>query len=186
MKIYNLLITGFIILILASCSTQDDVSQDVFSVVPTTINNVQMNIGDYKQYLIQEQDSALFEVDVNEETFQANEIKIIKQDSILSIIGKNASLDRTVFLNFTLEEEGTILLGQSKDNPKNNVAGYLLNSENKGYVTSEIYSTCGSITIENIDSINNTISGQFNFSACDRGNHVLELTNGVFKNISFN
>ncbi len=185
MKTSRLLIMVLIATVFISCTSEEIDVNNVYSSEIYTIGNVQMNIGDYTQYFIQGNDSVVFEVDINGEKFEADEVRVVKQDSIISIIGRDLLLDRTVFLNFMIKQDDIMYLGKSNDNPFNNVAGYLLNSENIGYVTSEVYNTCGSIIIEGMNNTKNTVSGKFNFSACDRENHFLELTNGIFKNIVF-
>jgi len=133
--------------------------------------------------------SPYFSVDINGENFLADEIGFKKEGSKISIVGKEFSTNTIVFLTINMDsnnETNIFPVGNYIGNQGENVAGLLFKNENIGYVTSEIYNSCGEIVLNRSDDNNTILNGSFNFDACDYYNDVMELTNGIFNNIPMN
>jgi len=123
-------------------------------------------------------------VEVDNTTFQADRFSVNLEESLINIVGTETSTNRSVFLTFVLKDE-IQALGDSARNPNGNIAGYLLNDDNEGYITNVIDGILGEIRITELDDKNNTVSGTFFFTAFNDEFIPIELKNGVFENISF-
>jgi len=139
--------------------------------------------GDILETNTQETVDMRFTVFINETEFVPSKIKTTIHKDKINILATDESLDRSVFLTFKMEEESALILGRTYLNTENNTAGYLFNSENKGFVTSEMYQECGVILITEINMDTNTISGTFEFDACNIADDVLNFQDGIFENI---
>ena len=128
--------------------------------------------------------STLFEVEIDGASFKADRISVDRNESLLHIVGTDSKTNRSVFLTFVLKENIQVL-GDAKENPSGNIAGYLLNDENVGYLTNALNGRMGEIRIGNLDRTTNTISGTFFFTAHNSDFVPVQLKNGVFENVAF-
>ncbi|NAS30235.1 hypothetical protein GTQ40_04575 [Flavobacteriaceae bacterium R38] len=133
---------------------------------------------------IEESPTNLFRAEVDDTTFQADNINVNLEGSLINIVGTETETNRSVFLTFVLKDN-VQALGDSERNPNGNIAGYLLNDSNIGYLTNVIDGILGEIKITNLDNENNTISGEFFFTAYNQEFTPVQLKNGVFENVPF-
>ncbi len=127
--------------------------------------------------------SNLLTVDIDGADFETNKVSVNRENSLINIVSTDTDTNRSVFLTFVIKGDVSIL-GDDKSNPDGNVAGYLLNDTNEGYVTNTIDGILGEIRITNLDRVNNTISGTFFFTAFNQDSIPIQLQNGVFENVS--
>ncbi|XLS27731.1 DUF6252 family protein [Flavobacteriaceae bacterium M23B6Z8] len=125
------------------------------------------------------------EVQVNRQSFQPDQVSVNSQDNFVNIVGTETSSNRSVFLTFKLLGTGTLNLGDSSENPEGNVAGFLLNAENKGYLTNGIEGKWGEIKITKLDAVNRKISGTFHFTAYDQDYRPIVLEDGSFVDVTY-
>ncbi|NER14065.1 hypothetical protein GWK08_11485 [Leptobacterium flavescens] len=151
-----------ILLFFNSCSTDGDITQEELN----TVNFLQVDVGQFK--------------------FNADRVTVNTQGTLVNIVGTNVETDRSVFLTFRMDTEDVVVLGKTEENPDGNIAGYLLNAENEGYLTNQIDGISGEIIITSYDEVNNTISGEFNFTAHNEDYIPVKLQNGVFEKVSLN
>ncbi|WP_340198903.1 DUF6252 family protein [Ascidiimonas sp. W6] len=142
------------------------------------------NIGDSNEQIITA-DENFIEVQVNRQNFQPDEVAVNAEGDFVNIVGTETSSNRSVFLTFKLLGEGTLNLGDSSENPEGNIAGFLLNTENKGYLTNGIEGNWGEIKITKLDLENRKISGTFHFTAYDQEYRPIVLEDGSFIDVSY-
>ena len=126
----------------------------------------------------------LLRVEVDNTPFLADRINVNLEGSLINIVGTETTTNRSVFLTFVLKDE-VQALGDSDRNPNGNIAGYLLNDSNEGYLTNVIDGILGEIRITNFSSTDNKVSGEFFFTAYNQDFIPIQLENGVFENITF-
>ncbi len=124
-------------------------------------------------------------VQVNRQSFVPDAVTVNSQEDFVNIIGTETATNRSVFLTFKLIGEGTLNLGDSANNPEGNIAGFLINDEDKGYLTNGIEGNWGEIKITKLDGINRKISGTFHFTAYDQEYRPIVLENGEFLDVSY-
>lgn len=130
-------------------------------------------------------DENFIAVQVNRQSFLPDAITVNSQEDFVNIIGTETATNRSVFLTFKLIGEGTLNLGDSANNTEGNIAGFLINDENKGYLTNGIEGNWGEIKITKLDGINRKISGTFHFTAYDQEFRPIVLENGEFMDVSY-
>jgi hypothetical protein len=141
-------------------------------------------VGNNEEEIINAEENFI-EVQVNRQSFQPDEVTVNSEDDFINIVGTETATNRSVFLTFKLIGEGTLNLGDSTNNPEGNIAGFLMNNENIGYLTNGIQGDWGEIKITRLDGINRKISGTFHFTAYDQNYRPIVLENGEFIDVSY-
>lgn len=165
-KVFLLCCLSQIVLLLFSCSGDSDSME----LIEEEISNTQENF---------------IEVLVNRQSFKPDDVTVNSQGNYINIVGTETSSNRSVFLTFKLIGEGTLNLGDSSENQEDNIAGFLINDENKGFLTNGIKGNWGEIKITKLDGINRKISGIFHFTAYDKDYRPIVLDNGEFIDVSY-
>jgi len=127
----------------------------------------------------------MIKVEVNREVFEPDRLVVNTEASIINIVGTQTSSNRSVFLTFKANGTGVLKLGNASNNPDGNVAGFLMNAENRGFLTNAIEGEWGEIRITKYDPVGKKISGEFYFTAYDINYRPIVLENGSFTDVSF-
>ncbi len=119
-----------------------------------------------------------FEANLNGKAFKADRITFVKEGSVVHFVAKKTSADETIFLTLDTDSGNVLQLGTTVDNPKNNVAGFLIQSE--GYVTSNVNAPTGEISLSVNNLKDELFEGTFFFTASDENDNYIYVTGGRF------
>lgn len=180
--LYPLIITILMALaLMTSCTKEQDLIRLEEEIAETEI---------MEQTEVQEESGSeatdtnpIFRVIIENRPFNAYHISAFAESGQIHIVATNEEDTETLFLTFAHQNIGTFFLGRSEENAENNLAGYLLNDQNKGYMTTAMYGTCGEITVDKWEEGTQTISGHFTFKACDSSDQIRSFRHGIFKNL---
>lgn len=131
---------------------------------------------------------ASFNVDFDNNTFEADNISATIVDDIINITGLKTSTNEGVILTIFGSETGTYKLGVTENQVEVNGAAYntdLTGSGDSWIAVTDFITSQGEITISEIDEVNKTISGTFFFTGHNTISPSKEFTNGVFTNVSY-
>lgn len=176
--VLSILVSSFALFNL-SCSKESygdntDIEEDMFAmrmpgdVFETTVNNT---------------DQILFTTQINGGEFIPTKIKTAIDKDKIHILATDETHEKSIFLIFVMEADDTLVLGRTYVNMDNNTAGYLIDSRNESFLTSEMYQECGGIRITEVDTDGNSISGEFYFTARNKDGEVMDFKEGVFTNL---
>ncbi len=123
--------------------------------------------------------SISFEAKLNGIPFKADEVTVTIDNNIIHIVAKRIENNQTIFLTVATTEGNHLKLGDSDENPNNNVAGFLVDSE--GFVTSNVNATTGEVNFLVNNSKEQLFEGTFFFAASNVNNQYITVTEGKFK-----
>jgi Family of unknown function (DUF6252) len=135
-------------------------------------------------YVIPE--NGIFQVDFDGQTFIADFASATINNKVINISGKRGTKGETVLLTLFETTSGTYQLGVLNNMAEPNIATYIQGNSNAWESVTDLVDPQGEITITEIDGVNATISGTFNFTGYSPNSSTKEFTNGLFTKIRLN
>lgn len=135
-------------------------------------------------YVIPE--NGIFQVDFDGQTFIADFASATINNKVINISGKRGTKGETVLLTLFETTPGTYQLGIQNNMAEPNIATYIQGNSNTWESVTNLVDPQGEITITEIDGVNATISGTFNFTGHNPNSSTKEFTTGFFTKIPLN
>lgn len=126
----------------------------------------------------------VFKVDVDGQTYIADNAVATVLDNVVNISGFKTSTGEVIILTIFGNSAGTYQLGVTQNQVEVNAATYSGNGGTWPSVTDFVTSQ-GEITITEIDRVNNTITGTFFFTGNNPTLAAKEFTNGSFTKVPY-